>query len=196
MLLSSKKSPKQKKRPREKKKSEFEKIYYEYRNLLFYVAKQILNNDSLAEDAVHDTFCRYIEKTPPSQMIKNDQTRNYLVIIVKGLACNMLKYEQTKESVISIEELVLKEDSALSVESVDDLYFEKYDERVLVDAIKSLPEIYYTVLFMKYNHDCSDKEISELLNISPASVRKRVQRAREMLVEILEKPAKDVQRNA
>ena len=37
----------------EEERSKFELIYRTYRNLMFYVARDILNDDAAAEDAVH-----------------------------------------------------------------------------------------------------------------------------------------------
>ena len=45
----------------DEERSKFEIIYNNYRNLMFFVAKNILNNDSDAEDAVHDAFLKIIK---------------------------------------------------------------------------------------------------------------------------------------
>ncbi len=40
----------------QEEKSKFELIYINYRQLMFYIAKNILEDDFLSEDAVHDAF--------------------------------------------------------------------------------------------------------------------------------------------
>lgn len=42
-------------------KSKFEKLYYAYRGLMFHVARQVLNNDQDAEDAVSSAFIKIAE---------------------------------------------------------------------------------------------------------------------------------------
>ncbi len=40
----------------------FEKIYIEYRDPMFFMARSVLGNDSDAEDIVHDVFLRIAKK--------------------------------------------------------------------------------------------------------------------------------------
>lgn len=40
----------------EQNKSKFEKLYYEYRDRMMYVALSVLHNNEDAEDAVHNAF--------------------------------------------------------------------------------------------------------------------------------------------
>ncbi len=46
----------------EEEKQKFGLIYEKYRKLMHWVAKGILNDDRLAEDAVHEAFFAYFEK--------------------------------------------------------------------------------------------------------------------------------------
>lgn len=41
-----------------KDRSKFERLYLAYRDLMFYVANQILHNEQDAEDAVHQAFLK------------------------------------------------------------------------------------------------------------------------------------------
>ena len=42
----------------EEEQTRFRQLYEKYRNLMFYVAKGILKDDYLTEDAVHEAFIR------------------------------------------------------------------------------------------------------------------------------------------
>ena len=42
--------------------SKFEKIYWEYQNLMYYVASQLLKNPLDIEDAVHNAFVSIAER--------------------------------------------------------------------------------------------------------------------------------------
>ena len=66
-------------------------------------------------------------------------------------------------------------------------YFENIDYDELVKTISQLPQIYKDVLFLRYVNDFSVKEISKMLDISVDTVWKRLERARKMLKELLER---------
>ena len=51
-------------------KSKFESLYLTYRKLMFHVANGILNDEGLAEDAVHQAFLKILENF--------DKVRNFL----------------------------------------------------------------------------------------------------------------------
>lgn len=55
----------------------------------------------------------------------------------------------------------------------------------LTDAVLKLPVIYKDALKLKYVQGFSNSEIAGMLDISEAAVRKRLERARSMLEEIL-----------
>ena len=57
----------------------------------------------------------------------------------------------------------------------------------IVSKIEALPEIYRSTLIMKYLDEMSNKEIAKVLEISESTVRKRLERAKDMLAELLEK---------
>lgn len=54
-------------------------------------------------------------------------------------------------------------------------------------GVLKLPVIYKDVLALKYVQEFSNDEIAKMLDISEAAVRKRLERAKRRLEEILEK---------
>lgn len=66
-------------------------LYTNYRQLLFNKARLILENDMDAEDAVHAAFIRCMNE--PSRIWGHSikENRNYLFIMVKGIAMDMLE---------------------------------------------------------------------------------------------------------
>lgn len=61
----------------------------------------------------------------------------------------------------------------------------------LWDCISRLSEIYRPPVVLFYYHDLSVKEIARITGQSPATVRKRLSRAREQLREMLEVGTKE-----
>ena len=64
--------------------------------------------------------------------------------------------------------------------SSDNLYYES-----LVKEIYKMPEIYSDLLIMHAVHHYTLQEISEMMELKPATVRKRMQRGRELLWKIV-----------
>jgi RNA polymerase sigma-70 factor (ECF subfamily) len=57
----------------------------------------------------------------------------------------------------------------------------------VTNAVINLPIIYQEVLKFKYVQELSNTEIAQMLDISEATVRKRLERSKKKLEEILEK---------
>ena len=70
--------------------------------------------------------------------------------------------------------------------SFDAEYFEAFEQKVLVEAIRSLPKIYRDVVYLFYLEDFKLKETAVMLSIKEKTVTKRLQRARQMLRKYLE----------
>lgn len=65
--------------------------------------------------------------------------------------------------------------------------FERYDYDQLVKTISELPEIYKDVIFLYYLEDFTTKEIADMLDITVQAVWKRLERAKKLLKENLER---------
>jgi len=158
-------------------KDKFEQLYNQYKKLMFYVAKQILNDDFLAEDAVHNAFIRIINHLDKIDENNCHKTKSFMVIVVENVSKDLYN-KRKKEQGIPFEdvenEIIYKSDVADDVIqqiSIDDV----------INKIESLPNIYKEVLLLKFNHELSDKEIAKVLEISQATARKRVERARQKI---------------
>lgn len=64
---------------------------------------------------------------------------------------------------------------------VDDDSFKKIEVEDVYSVISSLSDTYREIIELKVVHDLTDKEIADILAISNSAVRKRLQRAREIL---------------
>ena len=84
----------------------FEKIYIEYRDPMFFMARSVLGNDSDAEDIVHDVFLKIAKKHMARiSRIKNDtDLRNYLLTAVEKI-CNNIEYERILSAIVSMKDI-------------------------------------------------------------------------------------------
>ncbi len=157
-------------------KSKFESFYLTYRKLMFHVANGILNDESLAEDAVHQAFLKILENFDKVGEISCHKTRSYVVIIVRNATINL--YNQRKRrTTIPLEDV----EYCITTEPIS--VAEDLDH--LARAVLKLPVIYKDVLTLKYVQEFSNEEIAKMLDISEATVRKRLERAKRRLEEIL-----------
>lgn len=155
-------------------KNKFEQLYHAYEQTMYYVANRILKDSYLAEDAVHLAFLRIIEHLDKIEQIESYKTKGFVVIITENIAIDLYR-KRKRESYVSFDEI------EIYVEDINASAFENKVEQ----AIAKLPLNYLTVFQLKYAHGYSDKEISELLHITEANVRKRIERGKKKLMELM-----------
>lgn len=162
----------------EEDKDKFELLYITYRKLMFYVANCILNDEWLAEDAVHQTFLKILENLDKVGKVSCHKTKSYIVTMVRNNAINL--YNQRKRcTTIPLEDV----EYCITTKPIN--VTEDLDH--LAKAALKLPVIYKDVLILKYVQEFSNEEIAKMLNISEATVRKRLERAKHRFKEILER---------
>ena len=164
----------------EEDKSKFEQIYNNYKHTMFYVAKSILKDDYLSEDAVHNAFINIAKSMDNISEVDSNRTKGYVVVIVRNISFNMLK-KQNKDVAIDELEENIKDDNSLEDEVLSKLSVDS-----IIEEITSLPMIYKDVLYLSYVEDLPTQEISRLINISNEAVKKRLQRGRKILQKVFD----------
>ena len=167
--------------PNEYEKSKFDYIYNKYKKLLLYKASGILNDYSLAEDAVSEAFLRVYKNLHKIDDPDSGRTVSFLNVIVRNTAINILNqnrnmyssdadiYENDWESDFNVEEQVISETVTEGMLKVVDK---------LKDELKDC-------FLLMYAHNLSYKEIGKILNISEANVTVRIHRAKKKIIELL-----------
>ncbi|MBO5247240.1 MAG: sigma-70 family RNA polymerase sigma factor [Eubacterium sp.] len=166
----------------EEEQNKFVLLYDTYKQLLWYVANDILKDRQLAEDAVQETFLaltRHIEKVDE---VHSAQTKRFLVTIVKSRAIDMLRREKRAEWIAYDDALAEEGDAGDVLDAY--LQAESYDQ--LVEAIRSLDENDRVVLECRYLHELSEKETAALLGLAPKTVNVRIYRAKKKLKQRLQ----------
>jgi len=163
----------------EEDKQKFILLYEEYRKLMFYVANKILNNTQLSEDAVQEAFLRIAKNFHKIGEVSCPQTKAFVVIITRNIAINFFNKEHKQ---LDITETVSK-----NVQDFSEDAFEAVSYKLLTECILKLPEKYRDILYLNHIYSYSFVEISNLLAITVETAKKRAQRARKMLKEIIEK---------
>ncbi len=168
----------------EKNRSKLEVLYNNYKYTMLYVAKGILKDQDLAEDAVHKAFIKIIDNLEKIDDPICNKTKSFLVIIVRNTAIDMYNHRKKQNVVTFDEAYIVKEDFnssplelIISEESIDSM----------VENIDKLDVKYSDIILLKYFYEYSEKEIAKLLDISYENVRVRLHRGRKMIKEMMEK---------
>lgn len=167
----------------EEDKTKFEDIFNSYKKTMYYVANGILKDEHYSHDAVQNSFFKIIKHIDKIENVKCNKTKGFIVTIVRNSSIDIYRKLQIEKN------KVLKLEEEMQV-------FEKevYDTNDLSNkveiAILKLPERYKQVFFMKYSQGFHDDKISEILDISPSTVRTRVKRGKEKLKNILDEMEK------
>ena len=159
-------------------KDKFRELYETYKQDMFAVAYGILNNVEDAEDAVSQAFFSIAENFTKISQIDCHDLRSYVVIIIRNAALNIYRKNKTERS------------HSIAVGYDLSKYIEKYpdsDYSLMVSSINELSQDDREILMMYRYYGFTAKQIGKQLDISEDAVRKRVERAKEKLREILEK---------
>lgn len=126
--------------------SKFEKVYLQYRGLMYHVAYKILDNASDAEDAVHNAFLQIAENIDKISDPVCPKTQSYVVTIVENKAIDL--YRRNKRR------------SIVSIDDIPGIPAETDGTGDLAECILKLPPRYRQVILLKYYHGFSCKEIA------------------------------------
>ena len=167
----------------QEEKDKFTEIYERYQHFCWYVANQQLGDAHLAEDAVQEAFLALTRHLDKVEDADSPRTKKFLMTIVKSKAIDILRKRKGGE--IPAEEL--ETDLPDPGRDLLDQYITKENYNYLISCILELDEAYRVVFECKYVHQMSDREIAQLLNITPKLANVRFDRARKKLQEMLEK---------
>jgi len=158
-------------------KDKFEELYYTYKQDMYAIAYNILNNNEDAEDAVSQAFFIIAKNFTKISLFSSHELLPYIVIIVKNISRNLYKKNKAeREHTIPVEY-----DASFFLETYpEDDYFR------LVEAIKKLPQEYKDTVILYYHYDFTAKFVGQKLGISEDAVRKRAERAKAMLRKMLD----------
>ena len=141
-----------------------------YSRMLFRVSYGILMNEHDAEDALQETFMRYMTKAPLFR--DSEHEKAWLIKVVTNVSKNMLRF-RTYQAAHNIHEL-----SSIGVDEID---------RDVFELIMNMPAKYKTVLDLYYIEGYKANEIADIIGISPVAVRKRLQYGRTLLKNEMER---------
>lgn len=172
----------------EETRSFVEQVYDNYSKQMYVIANDIVHNHYDAEDVVHDVIVRIIDKIEYFRVTNDEQELKKLIVIAtRNIAINKYNSNKRRDKTFISTTQVNQEGVRYEKESLDDIYsddFEISEENIklLRDAIDKLDPKYRDV-FVLMSQGYSNKEISEIMNISVDNVRQRFCRGKAKIIE-------------
>lgn len=141
-----------------------------YSAMLFRICYCILCNRADAEDALQDTFLKYLTKAPDFENAEHEKA--WLIKVATNISKNAVLLRKRRKTV-DLDEL-----NSIGIEDADSQIFE---------SILALPVKYKIVMTLYYIEGYNSNETAGIIGISPDAVRKRLQKGRELLKKEIER---------
>mgnify|MGYP001769764871 CR=1 FL=1 len=135
-----------------------------YSKMLFRICVVILCNADDAEDAVQETFLRYITKAPAFSSSEHEKA--WLIKVATNICKNMTRF-RLGHVALSLDEII---DIGVNEKDID-----------VFQLIMDLPAKYKIVMDLYYIEGYRVSEISSIIGVSSDAVRKRLQYGRNLL---------------
>lgn len=161
-----------------------EDAYVKFSEQMYYSAYSILQDNSSAEDVVHDIFSDLIRKKPRGfwGLQNDDDVCKYLTISAKNRAITKVK---SNSRFCSLDSERLFRGRENSKEFVDCLC-NQYEYNSLIERIKNMPREYSEILYLRFVLDIPPREIAKMLNRKTETVKKQIYRGKAILLAGLE----------
>ncbi|MFS0820261.1 RNA polymerase sigma factor [Bacillus sp. 1P02SD] len=161
---------------------EFSKIYHAYNSRLFRISYSITRDIHLAEDVVHETFIKAINKMDTIE--DESKIGAWLSTIATRTAIDFVRMERNKKGTPMDHELIeclgktMKQNVEEEVET--NIVMEQ-----IYQATRKLKQEYQDVLTLKIWHGLKESQIAHILDLKPCTVKTRIYRARKELKAFL-----------
>ena len=165
----------------DKEKTTLELIYEKHRNRMYMAAYRIVNNPTVAEDVLHDTFVALSKNTEKLKNVDSLYTASYVTKAARNHALNTIKKAQ-QSNIVSIEEIDIVSD-----ESVLDALCTEENVNIIVSSILALDEKYRDVLSLYYFNELTVSEIAVSLGRKESTVKQQLARGRRRLIDTIKK---------
>lgn len=133
-----------------------------YSDMLYKICIVILCNEQDVQDAVQDTFCRYLEKKP--EFCDEEHEKAWLIRVATNICRDMIRFK-VRHPKVCIDEL---ENTLAAPE----------DRETLKEFLR-LPVKQKTVIYLHYVEGYRIKEIANIMGITEGAVKMRLKRGRE-----------------
>ena len=141
-----------------------------YGDMLYRISFLRLRSKFDAEDAVQETFLRYIKKRP--DIDDPEHLKAWLCRVAINICHDMGRRKQVR--------------SYVPLDEVGEIACEAPEDTEIIRSLSLLPEKYGNVLFLHYVEGYDVKSISKIVGCGESAVKMRLSRGRDRLRTMLE----------
>ncbi|WP_062049194.1 RNA polymerase sigma factor SigW [Bacillus sp. JCM 19034] len=161
----------------------FEEIVELYKDKVYQICYRMLGNVHEAQDVAQEAFLRAYTNIDRYDI--NRKFSTWLFRIATNVSIDRLRKKKPdfylQDEVKGTEGVTLESQLAADEELPEDQVVTRELQDWVQHEINQLPVKYRTAIILKYIEDLSINEISEILDMPPATVKTRVHRGREAL---------------
>ena len=139
-----------------------------YSDTLYKVCIVILCNEHDVQDAIQDTFCRYLEKKP--EFRDEEHEKAWLIRVATNICLDMIRF-RIRHPKVSIDEV---ENTLAAPEQIE-----------IFKELLKLPVKQKTVIYLHYVEGYQIKEIADILGITESAVKVRLLRGRKQMRDVV-----------
>ena len=135
-----------------------------YSDMLYKICLVMLCDEQDVQDAIQDTFCRYLEKKPN---FRNEEHEKAWLIKVATIICRDMIRFRVRHPKVSIDEV--------------ENFLVAPEQRDTLKELLELPIKHKTIIYLHYVEGYSIKEIVGILGITESAVKSRLLRGRKQM---------------
>ena len=136
----------------------------EYGDMLYMICLVMLRNTADAEDAVQDTFIRFMQKSPVFQGEEHEKA--WLIKVASNVCKDMLRQ---RDNVTELDEATMN----TIADSENDTH--------ILEALMQIPEKFRIVLTLHYIEGYKVDEIAQIIKKTSSAVKMRLSKGRKLL---------------
>ena len=149
---------------------EIDRVVCQYSDMLFRICLIVLGNEADAEDAVQETFLKYLRKAPPFESANHEKA--WLIRVAVNQCRNIQRFHM-RHPVVDLEEIH---------------HFAPEPENLgILDALMALPEKFRIVMLLYYVEEYRTEEIANMIGKTSSAVKMRLKKGRKLLEEYYRK---------
>lgn len=135
-----------------------------YSDMLYKICIVILCNEQDVQDAIQDTFCRYLEKKPDFR--DEEHEKAWLIRVATNICRDMIRF-RIRHPKVSIDEL---ENSLAAPEQKETL-----------KELLELPVKQKTAIYLHYVEGYQIREVADIMGTTEGAVKMQLQRGKQQI---------------